>query len=208
MPYDPMTMSERIKQARTDRGLTQQQLADLVGVKQPTVAGWESGKHGHLRNRIARLAEVLGKKPQWIEFGHDHDDVAEGDHLPIVNVPQISWVAASQFVEIADPYEPGDSEGTVPIQYSRATLIALRVEGDSMDREFPPGVTIIVDYADKELVDGCFYVFRVGDCATLKRWKAVPPRLEPFSSNPDHEPIFPDDCVEVVGRVISSQKSY
>ena len=50
---------------------------------------------------------------------------------------------------------------TLPIQYERPTLFAFRVEDSSMNRTAPPGAYLIVDYEDRVLVDGKYYVFYV-----------------------------------------------
>ena len=53
-----MTIAERIKQFRTNNGLTQAQLAQSLGVKQTTVTMWETGKRTpniHMLNNIAAI---------------------------------------------------------------------------------------------------------------------------------------------------------
>jgi transcriptional regulator with XRE-family HTH domain len=55
-----MEVNERIKQARSDAGLTQAELAKAVGVTLRTVQNWEAGTRrpfGHL----TELAEATGK---------------------------------------------------------------------------------------------------------------------------------------------------
>ena len=42
-PLKPMT-PEELREWRTSRGLTQKQLAELLGVKQSSVSRWEDGK--------------------------------------------------------------------------------------------------------------------------------------------------------------------
>lgn len=55
------TLGDRIKQFRTAQGLTQQQLADKVGVTQTAVAAWECGKRGVPKgNNLLKLAQALG----------------------------------------------------------------------------------------------------------------------------------------------------
>jgi len=42
------------------RGLTQQQIADRMGQKQPNVAAWLSGRRIPHQGNLERLAEVMG----------------------------------------------------------------------------------------------------------------------------------------------------
>ena len=52
-------MGARIAQARKGRGLTQQQLADALGVSQQTLAHYEVGRVGIGAPMLPRLAELL-----------------------------------------------------------------------------------------------------------------------------------------------------
>ena len=47
-------------EAREENGLTQQQLADLCGVKQPVIARLESAVHSPQVNSIIRVLKPLG----------------------------------------------------------------------------------------------------------------------------------------------------
>lgn len=127
---------------------------------------------------------------------------------PVRAVPLISWVEAGKFVDTDDPYLPGDAHKHVAVVSTKQTLIALEVSGSSCNLEFPSGTIVVVDFADKDLIDGKFYVFRHAGEATLKRWRSDPPRLEPFSTDPVHDTIFPKHEVEVVGRITDSIRHY
>jgi SOS-response transcriptional repressor LexA len=120
---------------------------------------------------------------------------------PVVEVPLISWVQAGGLSETTDPYPVGNAEEFIPIAHRRSTLIALRVSGASMNRIAPEGSVIIVDYADKSLISGRYYVVKHGGDATFKRYRASPDRLEPDSTEP-HDTVFVQDELEVVGRVV------
>lgn len=120
---------------------------------------------------------------------------------PVYEVPLISWVAAGELSETSDPYLVGDAEEYVPVTHKRRTLIALRVHGASMNRVAPEGSIIIVDYADKTLVSGLYYVVKLGGEATFKRYRGDPPRLEPDSTEA-FDTVFIDRETDVVGRVI------
>lgn len=50
-----------IKQARIQKGYTQEALADLVGVQKSAVAKWENGRVTEIkRSNLIRLADILG----------------------------------------------------------------------------------------------------------------------------------------------------
>jgi putative transcriptional regulator len=50
----------RLREARTAAGLTQQQLADRLGVDQAVIARWETGVQEPRVRAAVRLSEVLG----------------------------------------------------------------------------------------------------------------------------------------------------
>jgi len=129
-----------------------------------------------------------------------HRNVSRIDQA-VFDVPLISWVAAGTLKEISDPYELGDAEEFIAVTHKRSTLIALRVEGSSMNRIAPGGSIIIVDYADKILVSGQYYVIKLNGDATFKGYRADPDRLEPDSTE-GFETVFVKRETEVVGRVI------
>ena len=81
---------------------------------------------------------------------------------------------------------------------------ALRVSGDSMDKEVPDGGTVVVDPEDKDLFPDRFYVVMVDGEATFKQFKADPARFVPCSTNPAHGDIRigSGQAFELLGRVI------
>ncbi len=59
-----MNVGEYIKQLRTEKGLTQEELGDLLGVKRAAVNKWESGMVQNLkRTTIKRLADIFHVNP-------------------------------------------------------------------------------------------------------------------------------------------------
>lgn len=54
-------VARQIHDLRTARGLTQRQLADLVGTKQPVIARLEDADYeGHSLSMLSRIADALG----------------------------------------------------------------------------------------------------------------------------------------------------
>lgn len=58
-------IGERIAEARRAKGLTQRALAELVGVKERAVQGWEQGET-HPYRRLPILERVLGRDRDWL----------------------------------------------------------------------------------------------------------------------------------------------
>lgn len=120
-----------------------------------------------------------------------------------VEVPLISWIAAGHLAAAEAVADIADCERiAVPYLDPKGDWIALAVHGDSMDRISPPDSIIVVDRKDRKLVPNACYVIGDGEGgATYKRFRPSPMRFEPVSTNPDHEPIFPDNEPKIVGRV-------
>lgn len=55
-----MTLGERIKNQRTRVGLSQERVAELVGVSRQSVTKWESGQSAPSTENLFRLAEIFG----------------------------------------------------------------------------------------------------------------------------------------------------
>lgn len=55
---------KRIQERRQLLGLTQQQLADLLGVRQATISKWERGDRRPSHHYIPRVAKALGTSPE------------------------------------------------------------------------------------------------------------------------------------------------
>ncbi len=63
-------VSNRVRLARAERGCTQQQLADLIGVTRQTIGLIEAGDHNPTLGLCLRLARALGKTLNdlfWVE---------------------------------------------------------------------------------------------------------------------------------------------
>jgi len=55
-----MELGERIRQARQRAHLSQEKVAELIGVSRQAVTKWESGQSAPTTDNLFRLAEILG----------------------------------------------------------------------------------------------------------------------------------------------------
>ena len=62
-----MTLGERIKQLRLERGLTQGQVGQVIGVGKTTIMKYEKGIITNMkRSSVQRLSEFFGVTPQYL----------------------------------------------------------------------------------------------------------------------------------------------
>lgn len=65
-----MIFPERLKQLRQKKGLTQQEIAELLGVKRNTYSDWENGKTEPNFEMVLKLADLFEVSLDWL-FGRD-----------------------------------------------------------------------------------------------------------------------------------------
>lgn len=64
-------MNERLKELRKILGLTQQEMADKIGVKRNTIATYESGKVDPSIRTIADICEKFDVREEWLRTGEE-----------------------------------------------------------------------------------------------------------------------------------------
>uniref|UniRef100_UPI0035A24357 XRE family transcriptional regulator n=1 Tax=Metapseudomonas otitidis TaxID=319939 RepID=UPI0035A24357 len=96
---EPSNLKDRVKQARTFAGLTQEELAKLVGVSQPVISQLERGEN--LQSvHLLKIAEVCGVDPIWLSSGQGVAPyVGETDDEPTENVRQKVGSSAADLVQ-------------------------------------------------------------------------------------------------------------
>lgn len=186
-------MENRVRYFRDRANLTREQLAGRMGISTSQLTKLERGERRLTKEWMERIALALGIVPA---------DLFEEVSARVQSVPLISWVSAGAlaYQEAVTGMEdfPTFEVASLPV----GDWIALRVEGDSMDRISPPESIILVNRKDKRLVaNACYVIADQHGNATYKRYRPNPSRFEPVSTNPVHEPIFPDNEAPVVGRV-------
>ncbi len=202
----PSHSARRLAQLRRRAGLSMSKMAQAMGVSSASTYQHYEARY---KRRYLPLEMVRRIKSLLVDNGIPEGEVnalagIEGLDLPGIQtaVDLLSWVEAGRMMDTDDPYPVGGVHQHVLVDSDRESLIGLRVVGTSMNRIAPEGAVIIVDFAEKELMEGRYYVVRHNGAATFKRFRDNPKRLEPYSTEPDHETLFASEGVEVVGRVI------
>jgi transcriptional regulator with XRE-family HTH domain len=86
---DPAQIGPRIRDARRERGWTQDQLAAAIGVSRSAVAQWETGRAGQVTGNLSRIADALGTGVEYLMYGEDKRASAttgQGDELALLRL--------------------------------------------------------------------------------------------------------------------------
>ncbi|MFE1598217.1 helix-turn-helix domain-containing protein [Methylobacterium sp. ID0610] len=217
-----MALSE-LKRLREQKNLSQEALANAVGLSVSQISRFESGKREPRLVDLEKMAEVLGVAVQ--EILHPDTKPSNLIQVGLLPVPIIGRTAAGVFREVvefddAEPeyiFEPEDEE------FPKARRFALLVEGDSMNAADPPmpdGARVVcVDFGStgQPFQDGMIVVIeRTREGGHLREWSVKEIELHddevwfcPRSTNSRHKPIKilndPSDkgwsSLEVIGLV-------
>jgi transcriptional regulator with XRE-family HTH domain len=64
-----MNIGEKIKEARLAKGMTQQELGELLGVQKSAIAKYESGRVVNIkRSTLKKISDILGIRPAELIF--------------------------------------------------------------------------------------------------------------------------------------------
>ena len=207
-----MDIAKRVKERRKVLGLTQYQLADLVGTAQTSIQKIERGDTKNPRN-IEALARALECTPEFLQFGiPDNKDInsniAPGPTIKNT-APLISWVQAGAWSEITEIKAYDAERFMCPVNCSDLTFV-LKVQGISMEPKFDEGDLIFVD-PEAECIHGSYVVARLDDDnqATFKQLIIEGGHKFLKAANPNWpEQLIPinGNCT-LVGKVIFTGKS-
>lgn len=165
--------------ARTGKAAT---FAEKVGTAAAYISQILSDKtKAHVGDDLARRIETACDLPHgWMDERHDlrTAEKAGADEKANVypgpdlrgRVPLISWVKAGAFAEAEDLLQPGEAMDWIDTTVqARQHTFALRVEGDSMEPDFPAGMILVVE-PEMEAHAGDFVIVKNGaEEATFKQ---------------------------------------
>lgn len=72
---DSQSVGDRIAKLRKEKGLTQQELADLLYVKRENIAYWENGQRDIKSGQIVQIADALDTSCDYILRGIDTEQL-------------------------------------------------------------------------------------------------------------------------------------
>ena len=124
-------MGQKIYDLRTQKGLTLEELGNMVGVGKSTVRKWENGMIANMkRDKILKVAEALGTTPAYLMGWKESENV-----VSIENIFPIELKCFPMLGEIAcgEPrYADEDRESYVLAGANIKADFCLKAKGDSM----------------------------------------------------------------------------
>ena len=120
-----MLFADTLKKLRTQKGLTQKELADLIYVTRPAVTHWENGSRLPDAAMITRLAEVLGVDANVLLTA-----AAESDEHQSVIMVDDNKVILSGGLQIIEQVLPnasvtGFTKPSAAVDFAKANRVAL-----------------------------------------------------------------------------------
>lgn len=188
----PREIGELIKARRLSKGLTQGQLAELIGVSESAVGMYESGRRTPKKHIIEALADVFNV-PKWAIL-YSEDEMRPVDSIPASirpihelhkqKVPMIGEVAAGEPI-----YAPEDWDIYVDAPVKCDAAITIR--GNSMAPNYLPGDVVYIR-CTPDVPEGTIAVVFLDDEATIKHVYKRKTGLTLISDNPEYPPLMPE----------------
>ncbi len=227
------TLAERLKEARSARGLTQKALGELVGVSQAAIQKIETGK-AEQTTKLVDIARALKVRPEWLGSGLGAMKVSD-DALPPENewgtvdawdkntpLPadevEVPFLKDIEFACGSGRVQEEDHNG-FKLRFSKATLrrvgantdgtgvLCFPAVGNSMEPLIPDGATVAINCNDKRIVDGKVYAVNQDGWKRLKMLYRVGPdkvSLRSYNSQEHPDEEHPLSEIEIIGRMFWS----
>lgn len=224
--YTGEKLGEAIKKAMKLKDVTQLEVAEKFGVKQPSVAGWvKNGRIGkqHLDDLIEYFSDVVPPSHFGIE-----SMVAASTPLPyrtdegqyVLNPKNTEGKILIEQLDVAaacgegEPslYDYPDLLNTIAFTQEQgrklfgnrdASKIKLvSTTSDSMTPTIPSGATVFIDVSEQRFIGDAIYFFNYRNKLYLKRLQQTPDGIFAKSDNKFYDPfeIKPDQEFHIIGR--------
>lgn len=218
---DDKKYENRLKEIRTDQGLSQQQVADAAGIANLTYQRYEYGKRAIPGDVLIKPTNLFKVSSDYILEQTDNpsrytygsvpleNNGGKGDATDFVDLPVMGEIAAGTPIEMTEIIDNYPCPKQVADKHPHSGW--LRVEGDSYNRSIPNGCYALIDFDMKEPNEHSpFAVCVNGHSATIKKVKRLANGYEliPNSYDPTYLPMIYDynkedtEEITIIGQVV------
>ncbi len=203
----------RLKELRRARGITQDALGDMLGVKKAAVCKYETDRVALPAHILLRLVDIFGVSADYI-LGKDevtplpkharerlHGAEASMHGADAVAVPLVGMVHAGEPM-LADE----NITDYIPVAAGEVydgDYFFMEVVGDCMTGDHIAEGSYVLIKREQEPREGRIYVVRLGDEVLLRRIKRIKRSIALIPSNPAYDPmIVGEGDINIIGRVV------
>ena len=191
--------ADKLKSLRKTKGITQEQLANVLGVTQQAVGRYEKGLNMPDNNILLKIADYFHVSLDSLQ-GRNIGlyEINERKHIPVIGSVRcgaggLAYELIDEYISIDDTYRADEMRG-------------FRAVGDSMEAEIHEGDICLV-HLQEEVPDGAIAVVVIdGEEGTMKRVHHTAGAVVLQSINPNYPPrVFTGadvSRVHIVGRVV------
>ena len=210
-----MTIGQIIKELRIKKGITQDELATLVGYKgRSAVNKIELDERDIPRSMIVKFAQVLGTTPNVL-MGWDENEPPASDYSDLyakypnikpikkVKIPMLGTISCGEPTFADEEHETYiETDGHIQADF------CLTCSGDSMEPKLLDGDIVFIR-EQPEVDDGQIAAVIIEDEATLKRvyYDKANNILRLIAENPKYDPFIYSgeqlDHIRILGRAVS-----
>lgn len=217
-------LSTRLKESRIKAGKSQAQIADAVGIKQPTYQALETGKT-QKSAFLTEIARELGVDAYWLKTGegksHGESDSQKFGNIQTTEkklrkIPVLDFVQAGLWRDVIydgiNPmgYTYSDYEGLKPDE-----IFSVTVDGLSMSPRFMPRDQLLID-PNLAPNPGDFVIAQNGNYeVTFKKYRVTGydeegrEQFELVPLNPDFAPLDSRmHNISIIGVVVSHIQNF
>lgn len=201
-----MNMGDIIKQLRTEKGITQEELGKIIGVQKSAIRKYESGMVQNIkRTSIQKLSDYFGVSPSYLLGISTNKDVAsEIRPVTLKRFPMLGEIACGKPIFANEEHEAYvDASAEIKADF------CVTARGDSMTgaRIFNGDIVFIKEQSMVE--NGQIAAVVIDNEVTLKRWYYYPDKskLVLQAENPTYEPFVyvgeELNTIRCLGRAVS-----
>lgn len=178
------TLGTRLKDLRKAKKLTQQQLADAIGVSKTSVIYWEKDENTPKHESLVLLAKILNVTTEHLLYGlvnvetWDSNTPLDDDEVEIPFFQDFSFACGSG--SIGDAITNEKRKLRLPkstlrnLTITKDNAVAATASGDSMNPTIKDGDTIYLDLGRKTIKDGRIFAVCIGGLFYCKRLYNMP----------------------------------
>lgn len=215
---------ERLSEAMQQAGLNQTQLAEAVGLKQPSIGRLLNGETRTTRS-LAEIADALAVAPAFLTGKADDPQPGQGlgeqriafrgkeperdpDMVSIDHI-DLRFGMGGTFLDSPVKVEKRQFSRAWLREFTRAApenLFSTLGDGDSMEPTIRSGEVLLIDRGQSRVIRGDgIWAFALGEIAMVKRLRPMPDgTVQIHSDNPVVRPdVASEDELHVIGRVVA-----